>query len=151
MSNSIPLSDLESSPSAKFTELGDTCKGTVRTIDHRQQTDMAGKPRTFDDGSPMMQYVIGIEQDDGEVLGVFAKGGKYQADEGSGQSMLGAIGAAVREAGASSVEVGGQLAVAFTGKAKLSGGREAKLYKASYRPPTPATASIPAADLFGDA
>jgi hypothetical protein len=148
MNQSIPLSQLESSPGAAFKELGDSYKGRITGIEERQQTDLDGVPLSFTDGTPRMQFVISIEQRDGETVALYAKGGKYKADEGSGESMLAAIGTAVRAAGAASVDVGADLAVAYTGNAKLGGGRVAKLYSAAYKP-APA-ASIPAGDLFKD-
>ena len=148
MSNSIPLSDLESSPSAKFETLGDKHAGVITAINQRQQTDISNKPRFFDDGTPMMLWVITIEEADGETAALFAKGGKFSPVQGQGESMLSAIGTAVRAAGAGSVDVGGTLAVAFTGmgEAKL-GQSPPKLYTAQYRAPAPATASVPV-DLF---
>jgi len=148
MSQSIPLSQLESSPSASFEQLGDSYKGRITGIEERQQTDLQGNPLAFNDGTPRMQFVITVEQADGETVQLYAKGGKYKADEGSGEAMLAAIGTAVRAAGAGAVDVGGDLAVAYTGNARLAAGKSAKLYTAQYRPPAPA--SIPASDLFKD-
>lgn len=148
MTNSIPLSSLESGTGAKFVDLGDKYAGRITNIEQRQQTEMDGSPKFFKDGtSPMMQYVITLELTDGESVNLFAKLGKYTPSEGKGESMLGAIGTAVREAGASAVDVGGELAVQYTGKAEPAPGKKAKLYTASYRPPT---ASIPAGDLFSE-
>jgi len=148
MTNSIPLSQLESNPGAKWTDLGVSYKGRITGIEQRQQTDLDGVPLTFPDGNPRLQWVITVEQSDGEAVTFYAKGGNYKADEGKGEAMLAAIGTAVREAGAAAVDVGGELAVAFTGTAALGGGRTAKLFTAQYRPPAPA--SIPASDLFAD-
>lgn len=148
MSQSIPLSQLESSPSASFEQLGDSYKGRITAIEERQQTDLQGNLLAFNDGTPRMQYVITIEQADGETVQLYAKGGKYKADEGSGEAMLAAIGTAVRAAGAGAVDVGGDLAVAYTGNARLAAGKSAKLYQAAYKPPP--SASIPTSDLFKD-
>jgi hypothetical protein len=147
MTQSIPLSDLESSPAAKFTEIGDGHKGRITGLAERPQTDInTGAPRTFQDGSPMMQWVISLQKPDGEVVALYAKGGKFRAVTGTGESMLTAIGLAVRAANASGVDVGGELAVVHTGLGEQKPGKAApKLFTASYRPP--ATASIPA-DLF---
>lgn len=145
MTQSIPLGALESTASAKFTNIGDAHAGRITAIEERQQTEIDNKtPKTFPDGSPMMQWVITIEKEDGETVSLFAKGGKYKAETGTGDSMLNAIGAAVRTAEASGVDVGGELAIKFTGLADAPKGK-AKLYTAQYRPPKPA--SIPA-DLF---
>jgi hypothetical protein len=149
MTNSIPLARLESSPGAKFTTFGDTYRGRIVALEERQQTDMDNNPRTFKDGTPMMQWVISIEQADGEVVALYARNGNYHPDSGTGEAMLAAIGTAVRAAGAEAVDVGGELAVAYTGTEALSGGKTAKCYTAAYKPPAPAATSIPAADLFG--
>jgi hypothetical protein len=148
MSNSIPLSDLESSASAKFDEIGDKHVGKITSIVERQQTDpKTNIPKTFPSGDPMMLWVITIEDADGDTSALYAKGGKFKAETGSGESMLSAIGSAVRAAGASSLDVGGTLAVAHTGLAKAEAGwNPAKLYTAQYQPPAPA--SVPVSDLF---
>lgn len=147
MTQSIPLSDLESTPSAKFAQIGDRASGRIVAMDERQQTNMQGKPLTFEDGSPRMQWVISILQDNGETVALYCKGGNYQAETGSGESMRTAIGIAVRDAQATGVDVGGELAIAFTGLGTKKPGQDApKLYTAQYR--APAAPSIPAADLF---
>lgn len=63
--------------------------------------------------------------------------------------MLSAIAAAVRAAGAKSVEVGAKLAVAHTGISTKRQGmpQPAKLYTAQYQPPAAEPASVPV-DLF---
>jgi hypothetical protein len=145
MADSIPLGDLESSPSAKFTNLGDSHAGKITAMTERQQTNIDGKLLTFDDGTPRMQWVITMIKADGESIAVYAKGGKFKAAKGKGESMLSAIGSAVRAANASSVDVGGELAIAYTGESEAQPGRNpAKLYTAQYKPPT---ASVPV-DLF---
>jgi len=143
---SIPLSKLESSTAAKFERFGDKHSGYITAIDERQQTDpKTGQVQTFTDGSPKMQWVITIETA-GQAVALWAKGGKFTAAKGTGESMLNAIGAAVRAAGASSLDVGGQLAVAFTGESEAKPGLSpAKLYSAQYQPPAPASVPV---DLF---
>lgn len=147
MTDSIPLSQLESNPAAKFVNIGDGHKGRVVSLVERPQTDInTGAPRTFQDGSPMMQWLIGLQKNDGEEVVLYAKGGKFKAVTGKGESMLTAIGLAVREANAAGLDVGGELAVVHTGLGEQKPGKAApKLFTAQYRPPAPA--SIPA-DLF---
>lgn len=147
MTQSIPLSELESTPSAKFTQIGDSHVGRITNMAERPQTDInTGVALTFKDGSPRMQWVITIEKQDGEIVALYAKGGKFKASQGSGESMLNAIGLAVRAANASGVDVGGELAIAFTGLGEQAPGKAApKLFTAQYKPP--AAASIPA-NLF---
>jgi hypothetical protein len=146
MTTSLPLSDLESSPSAKFTVHGDKYAGRITAMNERQQTDINGKLLAFDDGTPRMQWIITIEQASGDAVNLYAKGGKFKAEKGTGEAMLAAIGTAVRAAGATAVDVGGQLAVAYTGDSAAQPGRfPAKLYTAQYQPPAPASVPL---DLF---
>lgn len=144
--NSIPLSDLESSPSAKFENIGESYSGRIVSMVERQQTDInTGALMTFPDGQPRMQWVFTLVQANGENVALWARGGKYKAVSGDGESMLGAIGSAIRAAGASAIEVGGELAVQYSGVGEATAGRTApKLYRAQYRPPS---TSAPA-DLF---
>jgi len=148
MTNSIPLSQLETSPAAKFEKIGDAYKGRIVSIEERQQTDTKNTLLFFSNGQPRMQWVIGLEMANGETAALYAKGGRYKAEEGSGESMLNAIGMAVRAAGATGVDVGAELAVAYTGRAAPQPGLSpAKLYTAQYRA---ATASVPVTNLFSD-
>lgn len=149
MTNSIPIANLESSPSAKFVKIGDKHAGHIMAFDERDQTDINGKPLLFPDGSPRKQWVISIEKEGGEIVALYAKGGKFKAATGSGDSMQAAIGAAGRAASAESIDVGGKLAVAYTGNSEPKPGQSpAKLYTAQYEPP--AAASVPVEDLFSD-
>lgn len=146
MTDSIPLSKLESNPAAKFHEVGASVKGRIVSLKEEPQTDInTGQPRFWPNGEPMMQWLIGLQMADGETVTLYAKGGKYKPAEGSGDSMLTAIGLAVRAAGATGVDVGGELAIAYTGiSEKKAGKNAAKLYTAQYKAPS---TSIPA-DLF---
>ena len=146
MPDSIPLSALEASPAAKFENIGDKYEGRIVTMDERQQTNPKGELQTFSDGSPKMLWVITLETANGDKVALWAKAGKFKAETGSGESMLGAIGTAVRAAGAEAVDVGGQLAIAYTGRGEKRPGYDApKLYQAKYAPPA---ASVAVDDLF---
>jgi hypothetical protein len=148
---SIPLSDMEGSgAAARFDDFGDKYAGRITAMKQTQQTDpKTGQPKFFPSGDPMMLWIITIQPEGGgDALSLWAKAGKFTAAKGSGQAMLTAIGAAVRESGASSVEVGGKLAVAFTGESEPKPGMNpAKLFSAQYEPPTAEPASVPV-DLF---
>jgi len=149
MTESIPLGDLEASASAKFGAIGDKVVGTITSIKHQQQTDLDGKPKYFASGDPMMLYVITLQPDGADQVALWAKGGRFVAKVGTGESMLSAIGTAVRAAGASSVEVGGKLAMAFTGEGEAKAGMNApKLFTAQYQPPTAEPTAVPVDDLF---
>lgn len=144
--SSIPLSDLEGGNAAKFDRIGDKYAGRITGVDQRQQTSTAGEALTWKDGTPRMLWVITLQPESGDAVQLWAKGGRYKAAEGTGESMLTAIGIAVREAGANAVDIGGQLAVAYTGNGeKTPTGGTPKLYTAQYKAPAP---SIPTADLF---
>lgn len=149
MSNSIPLSSLESSPSAKFENIGDKYAGTIVSMVEKQQT-YDGVAQFFPSGDPIMVWVITIKTDEGDEVALWAKGGNFKVAQGSGESMLNAIGTAVRAAGANSVDVGAKLAVAHTGlgeKAKPQFNAP-KLYTAQYQPPSPEQQQVPVEDLF---
>lgn len=145
--NSIPLSDLESSPSAKWNAVGDSYRGRILSMEKRQNTKPgSGEPVFFPSGDPQMVWVITIEQNNGDRVALWAAGGNYKAASGSGESMLSAIGAAVRAAGAAAVEMGAELAVAHTGMGEASPGKNPpRLYTAQYRAPVPAAVPV---DLF---
>ena len=142
MADSIPLSALESSGAAKFAEYGDKYSGTITAIDHRQQTDPKdGTPKFFASGDPMMLYVITVQPREGDAVALWAKGGTFDAVDGSGNGMLAAIADAVRRAGGEALEVGGELAVAYTGVSEAKPGMNpAKLYTAQYQVPRRAVA-----------
>jgi hypothetical protein len=149
MSNqSVPLSQFESSPGLKFEAVGDKHVGRIINIEQRQQTDpKTGLVKCFSSGDPMMQWVITIEKETGETGTLYAKGGRYQIASGVGQSMQAAIAQAIKEGKANSLDVGAQLAVAWTGEGKASGPgmNPPKLYTAQYQPPAPASVPV---DLF---
>jgi hypothetical protein len=148
---SIPLSDMEGGGSAvRFDAFGDKCVGTITAMKETRQTDpKTGQPKFFPSGDPMTLWIITLQPDEGgDPVSLWAKAGKFTAHKGSGDAMLVAIGKAVRAAGASSVDVGGHLAVAFTGESEPKPGMSpAKLFTAQYAPPAPEPASVPV-DLF---
>jgi hypothetical protein len=150
MSTSVPLSAFESSsPAAKFEKLGDKVVGTIEAMNERQQTEFAtGKPLYFESGDPKMQWVITIKTAEGESLSLYARGGNFEVGSGTGESLLSAIGTAVRAAGANEVVVGAQLAVVHSGLGKPKPGlNPPKLYTAQYQ--APAAPAVAVDDLFG--
>lgn len=150
MSQSIPLSAMESSPAAKFEAVGDKYVGKITGIDERAQTDFAtGKPLFFESGAPKMQWVITILTAEGDTVAFYAKGGNFKVASGSGDSMVNAIGTAVRNAGANTLDVGAQLAIAHTGLGEAKPGLNApKLFTAQYAPPAPGAKAVEVDDLF---
>lgn len=124
------------SKSATFPSIGTTITGTVSAPPElQQQRDMKdGKPKTWDDGNPMMQMVItldtdlrepGDDEDDGSRR-LFVKSG-----------MKSSIARAVKAAGATRIEVGGKLTVKYVadGEQKQRGFSPPKIYEASYVKP----------------
>lgn len=142
--------------SFSFDNVDDAVEGEVLNCELRQQTDVdTGTPLTFNDGTPRMQLVVTLQtklrdnDDDDGIRTIYAKGGRYDVDSGSGTSMRDAIADAVRTSGAKTLEEGGTLVVAFTGlgKKRNKGYSAPKLYTAGYRPPK---ATVSAAALFSD-
>jgi len=153
---SIPLSEFDgvAGASAKFADLGDTHAGRITAAVHAQQREFGTmKPETWPDGSPKMEWQITLATAAGDNVVLYARGGSFQPDVNpatgelyAGESMRSAISTAVREAGCDAIDVGAELAVAFTGYAKAETGKHpAKLFRAQYRPAV--AKSIPV-DLF---
>jgi hypothetical protein len=141
--------------SFQFNKIGDICRGVIESVELRQQTSLDdNKPLVWDDGRPRMMLVVTLQttdrdgDDDTGMRSIYAKGGRFEVAEGEGTSMRDAIAQAVKDVGASSIDPGDELAVGYTGNGKPKRGQSApKLYSASFRK---ATASVSAADLFGD-
>lgn len=123
--------------SAKFPTIGTRVTGRISSPPViRQQTDPAdGRPKTWDNGDPMMQLVVNlttterdpsIPNDDG-VRAVYIKGQLQQA-----------VREAVRRSGAPGLEVGGTLTVTYTGdgERKKAAFNAPKEYSAQYVPAT---------------
>lgn len=148
-------------PSAKFENIGDTVVGTLVDGQETQRTDFTtGAPKFWDDGKPMMQSVLTLQteqrdpalaDDDGKRK-LYVKGSKKDP-----QSLAGAVINAVRASGGK-LEVGGRLAVQYTGDgtASRAGMNAPKQYVAQYEPPaigaglldTPAAPATPATNLL---
>jgi hypothetical protein len=150
MSNSVPISALGGSnaPAFKFEQIGDKAVGRIVSMTERQQREFGtGKPMFFESGDPKMEWVITLAPESGDSFSLFARGGSYDVGSGQGTSMLTAIHDAAIVANATTLEVGGQLAVQHTGLGKPKAGlNPAKLYMAAYQPPAPK--ATPVDDLF---
>jgi len=149
MSDSLPISELTRSPSAKFEQMGDKYVGRILSAKRQQGTDMAtGQPSVWANGDPKLLTVVTIQPDQGDALTLWARGGNFTPRRGTGMSMEAAIVKAVVDAGASAIDAGGRLAVQWTGEADGKAGfQPAKLYTAQYEPPSKDGESIPV-DLF---
>ena len=141
---------------AKFESIGDTVEGTITDADVTQQTDMeTGTPLTWPDGNKKMQLVVTLQTDekadpdDDGLRRLFAKGGKYEAEQGTGSSLKDAIADAVRKAGCRELLQGGRLKVGHTGLGKRTnrGYSPPKLFRATYEAPVK---SVAAADLWDE-
>jgi hypothetical protein len=109
----------------------------IAGVEKRQQTDFdTGEPLTWPNGDPKWQFVFsGTDPDTGDEARIFAKG-----------YMLAAVKEALRAAG-SAPEIGGTLAVKWTGTAEPIGRKAgAKQWAATYQ--APAVIAMTAADLF---
>lgn len=131
--------------SAKFPDqqYGTTVAGPiVRSPEVRQQTNFDdGKPLFFDDGSPRMQIVVQVQTDqrdpadpDDDGIRAFYIKTKMQA----------AVRDAVKRSGAKGIDVGGVLAITYTGDEPPPPGKRgkpSKVYSATYTPPSAAVAN----------
>lgn len=139
---------------AKFDKIGDKVKGVITNVELQQQTSLEDNtPLFWDNGQPRMILVVTLQtdlrddEDDDGIRRVYAKGGKFEVEEGEGVSAKDAIADAVKAAGAKSLDEGGELVVVHSGvaKRKTRGHNPAKLFRAQYKAPV---ASVAADDLF---
>jgi hypothetical protein len=122
--------------SAKFAAHGDRVWGTIMSSKTRQQTDIQGQLKFWDNGEPMMQVVVTLltelqedDEDDG-LRSVYVKG-----------QMLNALRSAIVKAGERGIGDGGKLLVQYTGDAepRQKGFSGAKQYYCKYEPPVSIT------------
>lgn len=128
-----------------FDNLGDTVQGEITAMDVRQQTDMqTGEPLFWNNGAPRNVLVITLqteaqddENDDGQRT-VWCRGGNYTAASGTGTSSLTAVKDAMRKANVTDLEIGGIMAMQYSGLGKASnkGFSPPKLYTCVYKAPT---------------
>lgn len=126
-----------------FDNIGDKVRGTIVSMDKRQQTDMdTGDPVFWANGDPkyMLQVTLQTElqhsDDDEGMRSVYLRGGNYTPAKGKGSSSLNAVKDAVKRSGTDKgIEISGDLSLEYTGEAK-AGAFKAKLYTAEYRPPS---------------
>ncbi len=146
--------------SAKFDAVGAVVSGVItETPRLTQQTEYGtNKPKVWDNGDPMMQLVVTVqtelreEADDDGLRNFYLRGGSKREDTNQG-----AVARAVAAAGASGLEVGGRLSIAYIGDDASGSGNPRKRYAAKYeRPVVPvgdadpfgSTVAAPAADPF---
>lgn len=122
--------------SATFDSIGVTVGGPITEAPTmQQQKDLdTGELKTWQDGNPMMQLVVTVQTTLREPGNLEDEGIRRFYIRGNMQK---AVAAGVRAAGASSLEVGGVLAITYTGDGVASkrGFNAPKLYSATYKPP----------------
>jgi hypothetical protein len=125
-----------SAPSLSFLELGTVHEGRITHMTMVQARDMVTKePKVWPDGNPKMQAIITLQTDERESQ-VEHDTGMRRLFVGSG-GMRAAITAAIKNAHADGLRVGGLLGVKYVrdGDATSPGLNPPKVYAAKYEPP----------------
>lgn len=121
---------------AKFPTVNTTVKGKVVAAKSQQATEYGtGKPKTYDNGDPVMEVVITLQTDERDPDDATDDGRRTLYASGR---MKKAISEAIQRSGQKLAE-GGTLAVKYTGdgEPKSPGMNPPKLYRAEYQPPAP--------------
>lgn len=134
------------SHSWKFTNPGDTHTGTITEVgDARQATEFGSNEPAYWDREktrPKMQVAITLDtaERDPQDANDTGKRTLWVVEDGRSGSILAAIRHAVAQAGAGTIDIGGQLTVTFSGfdPNSKNPANPRKIYSASYVPPAPA-------------
>lgn len=134
------------SHSWKFTTPGDTHTGTITEVsDARQATEYGSNELAYWDKErtrPKMQVAVTLDtaERDPQDTNDTGKRTLWVVEDGRSGSILSAIRQAVHQAGAGTIDIGGQLTVAFSGfdPNSKNPANPRKIYTASYVPPAPA-------------
>ena len=134
------------SHSWKFTNPGDTHTGTITEVsDARQATEYGSNELAYWDKErtrPKMQVAVTLDTAERDPQDVNDTGKRtlWVVEDGRSGSILSAIRQAVHQAGAGTIDIGGQLTVAFSGfdPNSKNPANPRKIYSASYVPPAPA-------------
>lgn len=134
------------SHSWKFTNPGDTHTGTITEVsDARQATEYGSNEPAYWDKErtrPKMQVAVTLDttERDPQDSNDTGKRTLWVVEDGRSGSILSAIRQAVHQAGAGTIDIGGQLTVAFSGfdPNSKNPANPRKIYAASYVPPAPA-------------
>ena len=134
------------SHSWKFTNPGDTHTGTITEVsDARQATEYGSNELAYWDKErtrPKMQVAVTLDtaERDPQDANDTGKRTLWVVEDGRSGSILSAIRQAVHQAGAGTIDIGGQLTVAFSGfdPSSKNPANPRKIYAASYVPPAPA-------------
>lgn len=134
------------SHSWKFTTPGDTHTGTIIEVsDARQASEFGSNEPAFWDREktrPKMQVAVTLDtaERDPQDASDTGKRTLWVVEDGRSGSILSAIRQAVHQAGAGTIDIGGQLTVTFSGfdPNSKNPANPRKIYAASYVPPAPA-------------
>lgn len=134
------------SHSWKFVTPGDTHTGTITEVsDARQATEYGSNELAYWDKErtrPKMQVAVTLDtaERDPQDANDTGKRTLWVVEDGRSGSILSAIRQAVHQAGASTIDIGGQLTVTFSGfdPNSKNPANPRKIYSASYVPPAPA-------------
>lgn len=137
------------SPAFKFASVGDTLEGEIIDLEERQAVDVdSNEPLFWPNGNPKMEIVVTLETPYMAGEGISPE--KFNGeDDGKRRiwlrsNLYTAVRDAVKEAGASSLDVGGVLKVRFDslGERKKPTHNPPKLFRAKYTVPPPASVSM---------
>ena len=134
------------SHSWKFTNPGDTHTGTITEVsDARQATEFGSNEPAYWDREktrPKMQVAVTLDtaERDPQDANDTGKRTLWVVEDGRSGSILSAIRQAVHQAGAGTIDIGGQLTVTLSGfdPNSKNPANPRKVYSASYVPPAPA-------------
>lgn len=134
------------SHSWKFTNPGDTHTGTIAEVgDARQASEFGSNEPAYWDREktrPKMQVAVTLDTTERDPQDVSDTGKRtlWVVEDGRSGSILSAIRQAVQQAGAGTIDIGGQLTVTFSGfdPNSKNPANPRKIYSASYVPPAPA-------------
>lgn len=134
------------SHSWKFTNPGDTHTGTITEVsDARQATEFGSNEPAYWDREktrPKMQVAVTLDtaERDPQDANDTGKRTLWVVEDGRSGSILSAIRQAVHQAGAGTIDIGGQLTVAFSGfdPNSKNPANPRKIYTAAYQAPAPA-------------
>lgn len=134
------------SHSWKFTTPGDTHTGTITEVsDARQATEYGSNELAYWDKErtrPKMQVAVTLDtaERDPQDANDTGKRTLWVVEDGRSGSILSAIRQAVHQAGAGTIDIGGQLTVTFSGfdPNSKNPANPRKIYTAAYVPPAPA-------------
>lgn len=149
MAKSVTMGGGDGVPGHKFNKVGDLLEGEIIDLEERQAIDIdSNEPIFWPDGKPKMEIVVTLETPYMEGEGIDPE--KFNGeDDGKRRiwlrsNLFTAVRTAVKEAGASSLDVGGVLKIKFDslGEKKKAAWQAPKLFKAKYTVPPPASVSF---------